>query len=318
MEQDVPTLQPMGMMRTLQASLDLNGDGDKVICRQFGGESSLRTLQSGHTVICADQFDPDGWQLQETTELRQNNDEGCATNYMSVIAHVYQRPRCMDDDTPAGDDDPASTRSCRPRQKTTSNGDEPTRSHPTNLPTSSPRFKSGKPMHGAFQNDERDKWTSSQCDQSRGDSTAWNTVDDQTEETVRTLHVVRAMRGILRHPVSGISDVDLHGTIRGHPSYIAPTGAMLRTFWRLSGCAAKPYREATGEPRGRRRRTTAIIHRLRSRGNAAMYYERCELCGNWWQRIHLTMVARDPETKLNNRTVLESTAKRPVEIERPF
>ena len=90
------------VMRTLQASLDLNDDGDKVTCRQFGGESSLRTLQSGHTVSRADQFDPDGWQLPEITELCQNNDKGCATNCMSVIAHVYQRPRCMDDDTPAG------------------------------------------------------------------------------------------------------------------------------------------------------------------------------------------------------------------------
>ena len=48
-------------------------------------------LQSGHTVIGADQFDPDGWQLPEVTELCQNNYEGRATNYMSVIAHVYQR-----------------------------------------------------------------------------------------------------------------------------------------------------------------------------------------------------------------------------------
>ena len=112
-------------MRTPQASLDLTDDGGKVIFRQFGGESSLRTLQSGHTVIRADQFDPDGWQPPEITELCQDNDEGCATNYMSVIAHVYQRPRCMDDDTPAGDHDPASTRSCRPRQKTTSNGNGP-------------------------------------------------------------------------------------------------------------------------------------------------------------------------------------------------
>ena len=53
-------------------------------------------------------------------------------------------------------------------------------------------------------------------------------------------------------------------------------------------------------------------------GNAAMYYERCEMCGNRWQRFPLTMVARDPETKLNNRAVLASTGKRPVEIERPF
>ena len=142
-------------MRTLQASLDLTDDGYKVIFRQFGGESSLRTLQSGHTVIRADQFDPDGWQLPAITELCQNNDEGCTTHYMSVIDHVRQRPRCMDDDTSAGDHDPAPTRSCRPRQKTTSNGNGPARSHPTNLPTSSPRCKSGEHMYGAFQNHER-------------------------------------------------------------------------------------------------------------------------------------------------------------------
>ena len=142
-EQDVPPLLPVGIMRTLQASLDFTDDGDKVIFRQFGGESSLRTFR-------ADRFDPHAWQLPEITELGQDNDEGCATNYMSVIAHVYQRPRCMDDDTPAGNHDPASTRSCRPRQKTTSNDNGPARSHPTNLPTSSLRFKSGKQMLSAF------------------------------------------------------------------------------------------------------------------------------------------------------------------------
>ena len=53
-------------------------------------------------------------------------------------------------------------------------------------------------------------------------------------------------------------------------------------------------------------------------GNAAMFYERCEICGKQWQRVPLTMVARDPETTLNNLTVLASTGKGPVEIERPF
>ena len=133
-------------MRTLQASLDLTDDCDKVIFRQFGGESSLRILQSGHTVIRADQFDPDGWQPLEITELCEDNDEGCATYYVSVIAHVYQRPICKDNDVSAGDHDPASTRSCRPRQKTTFNDNGPARSHPTISPTSSPRFKSGTQM----------------------------------------------------------------------------------------------------------------------------------------------------------------------------
>ena len=70
-EQDVPPLLPVEIMRTLQANLELTDDGDKVISRQFGGESSLRTFPSGHTVIRADQFDPDGWQLPGTSELCQ-------------------------------------------------------------------------------------------------------------------------------------------------------------------------------------------------------------------------------------------------------
>ena len=209
-EQDAPPLLPVEIMRTLQASLDLTDGGDKVIFRQFGRESSLRTLQSGHTVIRADQFDPDGWQLSETSELCQDKDEGFATNYMSVITHLHQRPRCRDDDSLAEDHDPASTRSCRSRQKTASNFDGPTRSHPTNLPTSSPRFKSGRPTHGAFQNHERDIWTSPRWDQPRGDSTTWNTIDGKTVETLHPLHVVRAMRGMLRHSVCDQRTSGLH------------------------------------------------------------------------------------------------------------
>ena len=54
------------------------------------------------------------------------------------------------------------------------------------------------------------------------------------------------------------------------------------------------------------------------RSNTVTCYERCEMCGNRWWRIPQTMVARNPETTLNNRTVLASTGKRPVEIERTF
>ena len=170
-EQDVPPLLPVRTMRTLQCSLDLTDDGDKVIFRQSGGESPLRTLQSGRTIIRADQKDPDGWQLPEVTELRQNDDEGCATNYMSVIAHVYQKTRGLDDDTPAG-------------------------------------------------NHERDVQTSSRLRPvPERVMTTWNTTDDQT-----VLHCNEGSNGRCR-------------TRR----------AMLRIFWRLSGCAAKPHREATGE-----------------------------------------------------------------------
>ena len=150
-----------GMMGACTAPCpsDTNTDFCPVLSQELRAanipKNSVTTFQNGHTVIRADQFDPDGWQLPEITDLCQNNDEGCATNYMSVIAHVYQRPICMDDDTPSGEHDPASTRSCRPRQKTTSNGNGPSRSHPTDIPTSSPRFKRGKQMLGAFQSHDR-------------------------------------------------------------------------------------------------------------------------------------------------------------------
>ena len=84
-------------MRTLQASLDLKDDGDKVIFRQFGGESTLRTLQCVHTVIRADQFDTDGWQLPEITELCQNNDEGTRNklhvSYRSCVPETQMQGR---------------------------------------------------------------------------------------------------------------------------------------------------------------------------------------------------------------------------------
>ena len=91
--------------------------------------------------------------------------------------------------------------------------------------TSPPRFKSDKPTHGAFQNHERDIWTSSRDDQCRRDSTTWNTMGGQTVESSRPLNGVRAMRGFLRHPVSGIYDADLHRRVRRHPACTATTGA---------------------------------------------------------------------------------------------
>ena len=63
-------------------------------------------------------------------------------------------------------------------------------------------------MNCIFQNHERDLRTSHRGDQPQGGSTAWSVVGNQTVETSRTLLVVRAMCGFLRHTGSGISDVD--------------------------------------------------------------------------------------------------------------
>ena len=143
-EQDVPPLLPVGVPRTPQACQDLDDNGDTVIFRQFGGGSSLRTLKSGPTATRADQFDPDGWQLPEIAEVYQNSGQGVATNHMSATAHLHQRPRCANDNTPAGDNDAASTGSRRQREKTSTNGHGTARPHTTNIHPPSSRFKSGK------------------------------------------------------------------------------------------------------------------------------------------------------------------------------
>ena len=148
-EQDVSPPLPVEIMRTLQPSLDTDDNGDKVIFRQSGGESSLRTSKSGHTATRADQFDPTGWQFPEIADSSQNEDQGVLTNYMSDIDHLHLRPRRMNDNTPTGDHDATSTRSSRPLQKTSSHGNGIAKSHLTNIYTSSSRFRSGKQMNSA-------------------------------------------------------------------------------------------------------------------------------------------------------------------------
>ena len=154
-------------------------------------------------------------------------------------------------------------------------------------------------MHGVFQNHERDFWTSSRCDQSLRDSTTWNTIGCQTVETSLPLHGVRAMRGCLRHLVSGIFDADPHGTVRGHPECTATTGAT------RGGEQAEQCCEFSGGPMGARQSfserqpgnpwkkapndcdhpPTAI----QKGGNAVMYCERCEMCWNRWERVPLPL-----------------------------
>ena len=287
--------------RTLQTSLDLTDDGDKVI--------SLRTMQSGHTVIRGDQFDPDGWQIQEITELCLDNDEGCATNYMSVIAHVYQRPRCMDSDASAGDHDPAPTRSCRPRQKTTSDGNGPARSHPTIFPTSSPWFKSGKQRHGVFQNHERDIWTSSQCDPvpERLNGLAHYMVYVRCAALFDTLS-----REFLLLITMGRSE-DIRLALRRREEQCCQSSG--GTVGARQSLTERQPGNPVEEGAERLRPSNECFSERR---------QRCDVLGTMrdvWESVathSLTMAARDPETKLDNRSVLASTGKRPVEIERPF
>ena len=211
-------------MRTLQTSVDLDDDGDKVIFRQFGGESSLRTLQSGHTVIRADQFDPDGWQLPEITELCQNNDQGRATNYCQSSLMCTR--------------DPEAWTTIHQQETMTRHlhavADHGRRQHrtATGLPDLIRPILPRDYLGSRVVNKRTVLFNTmtGMCGRaldatSPGYSTAWNTVDDQTVELPRTLHVVRAVRGILRHPVSGTSDADPHGTIRGHLARIVTTGA---------------------------------------------------------------------------------------------
>ena len=193
---------------------------------------------------------------------------------MSVIAPVYQRPRCMNDDTAAGDHDSASTRTCRPRQQTTSNGNGPARSHPT----SSSRFKNGKQMHGAFQNRERDIGRALEAT-SPGDTQRYGTLWT-IKQWKRLAHYMTYVRCaaffdtlsrefLMLTPMGRSEDIRLalrRRVQREMKKKKSNVANLPEAQW-----AAKPYREATGEPRGRRRRTTAIIHRLRCTTNDARF-----------------------------------------------
>ena len=227
-EQDVAPLLPVGIMRTLQARLDLtDDDGDKVIFRQFGGESSL----------C------------------QNNVEGCATNYTSVTCTIDPDAWTTIHQRETMTQHPHAVADHGRRQHLTTTVHA--RSHPTNFPTSSPRFKSGQQMHDALQHHMRDFWTSSRGDQSWGDSTAWWTLWT-TKQWKRLAHCMLYVRCaaffdtlsrefLMLIPMGRSEDIRL-ALRRREQRQMNKRRAMLRTFWRLSGCKAKPHREATGNP----------------------------------------------------------------------
>ena len=157
-EQDVPSLLPVGVMRTLPAGLDLDDNGDKVIFRQVGGKSSLRTLKSGHTAIRADQFDPDSY---------RSYDQGVESNYMSAIDHSHQRPRCTSDiksttTTQAVDNDATVTRRRNPPQRTSTDGNGTLDPHTTTDPPSSYLSKDEQRMNRLLLTDKWDLLASHQ------------------------------------------------------------------------------------------------------------------------------------------------------------
>ena len=204
------------MRRTLQASPDLNNNGDKVIFRQFrGGSSSFRTLKSGHTAIRADQFDPDGWQFPDSAELCQNDDQGPVTNDMSAIAHLHKRPRC----TCTRDPDARTTRyhqetltqyphaatyhRRRSHRTTTKLQDLIRRTPPRHHPGSRGRNMSG--IYGRATEATSPREARRHCK-------LWLVV------TPRTSFAVRTTRGKHRYAGSGTHDAEHHGTTRGSPA----------------------------------------------------------------------------------------------------
>ena len=151
-EQDVLSLLPVGVVRTLQAGLDLDDNGDKVLFRQVGGKSSLRTLKSGHTANRPDQLHPEGWRHPEEADSYWSYDQGIESNYMSAIDHPHQRPRCTSDTkstttTQAVDNDATVTRRRKPPQRTSTDGNGTLDPHTTTDPPSSSLSKDEQRMN---------------------------------------------------------------------------------------------------------------------------------------------------------------------------
>ena len=241
---------------------------------------------------------------------------------MSVIAHVYQRPRCMDDDSSAGDHDQAPTRSGRPRRRTMAT--DPQISSDNH---SSPRFKSEQ-MHGAFQNQERDRWTRSQCHspgEAQRHGTLWTMkhwkrlAHNMVYVRCATFFDTLSREFLMLILVGRSEDIRLalpRREQRETKDKKSNVANFLDAQWVRGKALSRGHRGTPWEkaPNDCDHPPNAV----QKGGNAVMCCERCEMCGNRCQRIPLTMVARDPETKLNNRAVLASAGQRPVEIERPF
>ena len=174
-------------------------------------------MRSGHTAIRADHFDPNGWQLPEIDDLRQNDDQGFATNCLSAIAHLHQRPRCTKKTThQQGTMTQHPHAVVGPRPKTSSDSEGNATFHPTNFPTSSFWFKSDTQMNGNFQNHERDLWTNHRSDHPWKDSTT-RSVEERLAQYmtyVRCAAFFDTMCSILRHSGLVFFDVDPHGTPR--------------------------------------------------------------------------------------------------------
>ena len=90
---------------TLRARLDLHGEGDKVVCRRFGGESNPCTSDSGHNVTRTDPFAAGGWQpppdiiSERVHTLATARTFFCATLCALRTSHACEHTRMAQDRT---------------------------------------------------------------------------------------------------------------------------------------------------------------------------------------------------------------------------
>ena len=103
-QQYIPPLMPVGLMRTLRARLDLDNDGDKVVFRRLCGESDLRTLDVGHTVIRADPFATGGWRPPPDIIIRHEKVDGSNCAFQNSYHHQSRTIQNRVQDQPTHDD----------------------------------------------------------------------------------------------------------------------------------------------------------------------------------------------------------------------
>ena len=143
-------------------------------------------------------------------------------------------------------------------------------------------------MYGAFQNHERALDATSPGETQRH-GTLWTI---KQWKTTRKLHGVRAMRGILRLPVSGISHVDPMGRTEDIRLALRrrEQREMMDKKSNVANLLEGQWVRGKALPRGNRgtpwkKAPNDCDHppnAIQKGGNAVMYYERCEMRGNRW------------------------------------
>ena len=94
-QENVPLLLPIRMLKQLRAVVDL--DGDKLQLKAYGVETSMHPMPSGHMAVSVTEFAPEGWSLPKAAESEHLKHEQFVIENSGFLQSMYpleSKPAC--------------------------------------------------------------------------------------------------------------------------------------------------------------------------------------------------------------------------------